>query len=89
MSIYRIIQEFVNNSIKHSKCKNIVIDLNIKPKALTLVMSDDGVGFNNTPNARRGNGLDNINLRVKYLQGEIDFTTEKNNGVMFNILIPL
>ena len=89
MSIYRIIQEFVNNSIKHSKCKNIVIDLNIKPKALTLLMTDDGIGFSNTPTARRGNGLDNINLRVKYLQGELDFNTEKNNGVMFNILIPL
>ncbi len=89
MSIYRITQEFVNNSIKHSKCKNIVIDLSVKPKVLNLIMSDDGIGFNNSPNAKRGNGLDNINLRVKYLQGEIEFTTEKNNGVMFNILIPL
>ncbi|MFM6983283.1 MAG: histidine kinase [Chitinophagaceae bacterium] len=89
MSIYRITQEFVNNSIKHSKCKNIVIDLSVKPKVLNLIMSDDGIGFNNSPNAKRGNGLDNINLRVKYLQGEIEFNTEKNNGVMFNILIPL
>jgi len=56
---------------------------------LSLLMTDDGIGFNNTPTARRGNGLDNINLRVKYLQGELEFNTEKNNGVMFNILIPL
>lgn len=89
MSIYRVIQEFVNNSIKHSKCKNILIDLNIKPKVLNLKMTDDGIGFSNTPNLKRGNGLDNINLRVKYLQGEIEFTSEKNNGVELNIVIPL
>lgn len=89
MSVYRIIQEFVNNSIKHAKCKNISIHLTAKPKTLGVVMSDDGVGFSNDEKLKRGNGLDNINLRVKYLQGEIDFRSEKNKGVHLNILIPL
>ncbi|MEZ4805049.1 MAG: histidine kinase [Bacteroidia bacterium] len=89
MSVYRIIQEFVNNSIKHAKCKNISILLTIKAKNLSLQMTDDGVGFANNSSLKRGNGLDNINLRVKYLQGEIDFTSEKNKGVRLNILIPL
>jgi PAS domain S-box-containing protein len=89
MSVYRVIQEFVNNSIKHAKCKNIHIDLNINTNNLSLNMKDDGIGFNSETLTRRGNGLDNINLRVKYLQGEIDFTSEKNNGVVLNILIPL
>jgi PAS domain S-box-containing protein len=89
MSVYRVIQEFVNNSIKHSKCKNILIDLNFKPKVLTLRMTDDGVGFVNGPNLKKGNGLDNINLRVKYLQGDIEFHSEKNKGVELNISIPL
>lgn len=89
MSVYRIIQEFVNNSIKHAKCKNIAIHLTAKPKSLAVTMSDDGVGFANDEKLKRGNGLDNINLRVKYLQGEIDFHSEKNKGVHLNILIPL
>lgn len=89
MSVYRIIQEFVNNSIKHAKCKNISINLSIKTKILTLLMTDDGIGFNNNASLKRGNGLDNINLRVKYLQGEIEFTSEKNKGVQLNITIPL
>lgn len=89
MSVYRIIQEFVNNSIKHAKCKNISIHLTIKPKSLSVNMSDDGVGFTNDGNLKRGNGLDNINLRVKYLQGDIDFTSEKNKGVHLNIQIPI
>lgn len=89
MSVYRIIQEFVNNSIKHAKCKNIGINLSMKPKILSLQMTDDGIGFNNNASLKRGNGLDNINLRVKYLQGEIEFTSEKNKGVQLNISIPL
>lgn len=89
MSVYRVIQEFVNNSIKHAKCKNIGINLSIKQKTLSLDMTDDGIGFNNNATLKRGNGLDNINLRVKYLQGEIDFNSEKNKGVQLNIVIPL
>jgi signal transduction histidine kinase len=89
MSVYRVIQEFVNNSIKHAKCKNIGIHLSIKPKLLTLNMTDDGIGFTNDANLKKGNGIDNINLRIKYLKGELNFNPEKNKGVKLNIAIPL
>ena len=89
MSVYRVIQEFVNNSIKHAKCKNIGIHLSIKPKLLTLTMTDDGIGFTNDASLKKGNGIDNINLRIKYLKGELDFNPEKNKGVKLNIAIPL
>ena len=89
MSVYRVIQEFVNNSIKHAKCKNITIALSTKPKVLTLYMADDGIGFTNNAALKRGNGIDNINLRIKYLKGELDFNPEKNKGVKLNITIPL
>lgn len=89
MSVYRIIQEFVNNSIKHSKCKNIKIQLNIKSDTLILMMKDDGIGFTESSKKRKGNGLDNINLRVKYLNGDVEFISEKDEGVVLNISIPL
>src|SRR5690606_32862699 len=89
MSVYRVIQEFVNNSIKHAKCKNILIDLQFKGKELLLKMNDDGIGFENNASLKRGNGLDNINLRIKYLHGDIDFKSEKNKGVHLSISIPL
>ena len=89
MSVYRVIQEFVNNSIKHAKCKNIGIHLSIKPKLLTLTMTDDGIGFTNDASLKKGNGIDNINIRIKYLKGELDFNPEKNKGVKLNIAIPL
>ncbi len=90
MSVYRIIQEFVNNSIKHAKCKHITITLSIKSTTLLLNMADDGIGFKDGVGKRKGgNGLDNINLRVKYLNGDVEFISEKDKGVMLNINIPL
>jgi PAS domain S-box-containing protein len=89
MSVYRVIQEFVNNSIKHAKCKNISIHLSVKPKVLSLNMADDGIGFTNNASLKKGNGIDNINLRIKYLKGELVFNPEKNKGVKLNITIPL
>jgi PAS domain S-box-containing protein len=90
MSIYRVIQEFVNNSIKHAKCKNIAIHLTIKTKILTLFMSDDGIGFNKDAKLKKGNGLDNIDLRIKYLNGQLVFNPQAVNGVIkINITIPL
>lgn len=89
MSVYRVIQEFVNNSIKHAKCKNISIHLSVKPKVLSLNMADDGIGFTNNASLKKGNGIDNINLRIKYLKGDLIFNPEKNKGVKLNITIPL
>jgi signal transduction histidine kinase len=88
MSVYRIIQEFVNNSIKHSSCKNIFIDLKADQSKLLLKMADDGVGFdNNTIN--KGNGIDNMNLRVNYLNGDINIKSQKDEGVSIEIMITL
>jgi PAS domain S-box-containing protein len=88
MSVYRIIQEFVNNSTKHSGCKNIFIDLKADQSNLLLKMADDGVGFDyNTIN--KGNGIDNMNLRVNYLNGDINIKSQKDEGVSIEIMIPL
>jgi len=88
MSVYRIIQEFVNNSIKHSRCKNIFIDLKADQSNLLLKMADDGVGFDNNT-IKKGNGIDNMNLRVNYLNGDINIKTQKDEGVSIEIIIPL
>jgi signal transduction histidine kinase len=51
-------------------------------------MADDGVGFDyNTIN--KGNGIDNMNLRVNYLNGDINIKSQKDEGVSIEIMIPL
>jgi PAS domain S-box-containing protein len=88
MSVYRIIQEFINNSVKHSKCNQIGIEIKNEKQSLYIKMSDNGIGFD-TDNLTRGNGLDNMNLRVNYLKGDIKLVSKKNKGVLIEINLPL
>ena len=71
LKLYRIISELITNSIKHAKCKHISINFTQHKNGYTLDYFDDGIGFNN--NMQRNHGINNIESRVKYLEGTIDF----------------
>jgi signal transduction histidine kinase len=71
LKLYRIISELITNSIKHAKCKNISINFTQHKNGYTLDYIDDGIGFDN--NMQRNHGINNIESRVKYLEGRIDF----------------
>lgn len=78
-NLYRIIQEFVNNSLKHSKCKKIILSILKKKNEIIITISDDGKGFVNdqiTP----GLGLKNIDYRISIgcFEGHID--SSPNSG---------
>jgi PAS domain S-box-containing protein len=88
MSVYRIIQEFINNSVKHSRCSEIGIEIKVLKEKLFIKMADDGIGFD-MKSMIKGNGLDNMNLRVSYLKGDIKLESQKNKGVILEINIPL
>jgi signal transduction histidine kinase len=71
LKLYRIISELITNSIKHAKCKNISINFTQHKNGYTLDYIDDGIGFDN--NMQRNHGINNIESRVNYLEGRIDF----------------
>ena len=71
LKIYRILSELISNSIKHANCKNIQINFSQNKKGYTLDYIDDGLGFNNQ--IGRNHGINNIESRVKYLNGTIHF----------------
>lgn len=83
INIYRIIQECLQNCIKHSKCKNITVSFETSEKVLNLNIIDDGIGFDNTK-AKKGIGLKNIISRVKKMKGllKIDSKTSKYTKVL-------
>lgn len=85
--IFRIIQELVINSLKHSNAKNITIHLSTFEDLLNILYEDDGEGFEATE-VTRGNGLYNIESRIQTLQGKILFETS-SKGVSYSIDIPL
>lgn len=87
--LYRIIQELVNNSIKHAQAKNTVIQLVKNSANITLTVEDDGKGFDiNKLDKLKGFGLTNIQSRVDYLKGNLTVDSEINKGTSVFIEIP-
>lgn len=91
--IYRIIQEAINNIIKHSQAKNFNIQLIESPSVIRIMVSDDGIGFNiksieNRSNGKIGYGLFNLKERVENLGGETKIDSTLNNGTILYIQLP-
>ena len=86
--ILRIVQEFIQNSIKHSECKSITIILNSDPKNITLDLKDDGLGFD-VKKKYSGIGLLNIKKRTELLGGILQLESQPNIGTHLSIIIPI
>ncbi|MDB5207272.1 MAG: hypothetical protein JWR72_2347 [Flavisolibacter sp.] len=79
VAIFRIVQEQLNNILKHSKAKNVIIKLKVDNGLVTLCIKDDGVGFDLTK-CRKGLGLRNIYNRVEYYGGAINIESSTGKG---------
>jgi len=82
----RIVQELVNNSLKHAQASTIVIKFNQDQKQVLVEYADDGIGIN-MEQLNKGNGLINIEERVAYLSGKMEIVTSPNNGFYIKLLI--
>ena len=82
--IYRIIQELVNNAVKHAEAKEILVQVAFTNNKIIVTVEDNGKGYDKNL-ASTGDGLDNIAYRIKYLSGTIDTVTSPNNGTSVNI----
>jgi signal transduction histidine kinase len=89
LSIYRVIQELLNNSIKYANAKEILIQLNGESDAISIQYEDDGNGFDATNIPKKGMGLENINSRVNYLKGTISIDSVPDEGISVMARIPL
>jgi signal transduction histidine kinase len=87
--LLRISQEFIQNSIKHSKCKNIYVSLNQTNKKIKLNLQDDGKGFDVKTNNSNGMGLSNIKSRIKLIGGTYFLESKINSGTKLTLEIPL
>ena len=83
--LFLIVQEIINNSIKHSKATNVTVSLNNTGTGIKLKVHDDGIGFDLKNLKPQGMGLNNLYGRVKTLAGEIEIETEPNKGTTIKI----
>ena len=83
---YRIIQELVNNTIKHADASRIIVQLTMSSNKTGITVEDDGKGFDKNNILRtKGAGLANIKYRVQYFNGGLDIVTSPGNGTSVNI----
>jgi two-component system, NarL family, sensor kinase len=92
LMIFRVVQELINNALKHSHATQIDVAF-INSDNLTVVVHDNGIGFNiaehksdKTPG--KGLGLFNIENRVRVVGASVDFQSEPGKGSRISIIIP-
>ena len=87
--IYRIVQELVQNAIKHAGANSILIQLSQHNNILSLVVEDNGKGFDVHTVDTDGLGLQSLESRVKFLNGQLDIDSSPETGTAVTIDIPL
>ena len=85
LNIYRIIQEQLNNIVKHAKATKVVIKLLQNKKSIKLIISDNGIGFN-TGKKRNGIGIANIKSRAVSFNGTADFISQPGSGCVLTAI---
>jgi len=85
--LFRIVQEAMNNAIKHAKAKNINIAMQYQPGIFNLIITDDGIGFNATDlqAPETGIGLKSMHNRAALIGGTFTIISTPNNGTIINI----
>lgn len=94
--LLRIIQELCNNSIKHSDGSRIDINVNISNNLITIVQSDDGIGYDynlidkpKTTTDNTGYGLVLLKEKVGLINGTISVNTKKEGGTEYKLTVPI
>jgi signal transduction histidine kinase len=86
--LFRIIQESLNNIVKHAEATIVNIDIHFTNSDMCIAISDNGIGFDLT-NANDGNGLINIKNRAISINAIIEIQSVKNTGTKVTIKLPL
>ena len=91
ITIYRIVQELINNTIRHAVAKTAIVQITKAGNHLSLTVEDDGKGFDTRllqqaeKDNRQGIGWSNIQSRVEYLKGKVDVRSEPGRGTSTHI----
>lgn len=95
LNIYRIIQESINNAIKHAEAPEIRVTISTSGNKASIIISDNGKGFDyslvkvNDPKSKAGIGLKNIQNRVIFLGGQLNIYSQKGKGTQIVAEIPI
>lgn len=88
VTVYRICQELINNTIKHSGATEVSLLLQLRNNVLQLTYEDNGRGFN-ASTTQKGIGLNSLGSRVEMVKGSLEFDSSAETGITAYIRIPV
>lgn len=89
IAIYRIVQELLNNTMKHAAARTAIVQLGKTADGINITVEDDGAGFDTGILTRvKGIGWSNIQSRVEYLKAKMDVMSETGKGTSVHIEVP-
>ena len=88
LNCYRIVQELLQNSLKHAQATEILVQLTRTDSELALLVEDNGLGYN-PETMIKGMGTDNVSQRVQFIKGEISIQTAQGQGTSTMVTVPL
>lgn len=88
LMLFRIIQEQLNNVVKHARAQQVEITLENNASAIFLKFADDGIGFD-LARVRKGLGLANIQNRVELFAGRVEIITAEGQGCIIKVTVPI
>ncbi len=86
--LFRIIQEFFSNTIKHAEASNLNVALEYTAEMLKISIQDDGVGFD-MKSVQANSGLLNMKSRASLVNAELEHKSEPNKGVLLILRYPI
>ncbi len=90
IKIFNVIQELINNILKHSKAQHAEIILKEEEDQLTVLVKDDGVGFSTSSSSfSDGIGLNQIEARIHIMSGKLTINSKENIGTSIYISVPI
>ncbi|BAS28807.1 sensor histidine kinase [Limnochorda pilosa] len=90
-ALFRLVQEAVQNALRHARAQRIVVRLELTAGRVSLLVADDGIGFDWEAVQRRGGtyGLMHMRERVEWLQGSFQVESRPGRGTRIRVQIPV
>lgn len=89
VALFRLIQEAVQNALKHANAKEISVKMELRKDRVSVIVKDDGIGFNPAERKNGSFGLIGMHERIVILEGSLTIDSKPDKGTSIKIQIPL
>ncbi|MEI7983955.1 MAG: ATP-binding protein, partial [Bacteroidota bacterium] len=88
-NLFLVVKEATSNISKYSKATSVRLSMNIREKLADFEISDNGIGFSVKEKQNWGNGLRNMNQRMKDIGGDFQISSDQNQGTLIRLTFPV